>query len=239
MPIAAYCRPAAYRAFAQSLPAIETPAGLFRAGWAIAQHELPDEGVAAGEAVVSNLAVAVKRRVRSGSAEALLAHLHDVMFDVAGFRGNREDYYNPANSYLPEVLRTRRGLPITLALVYRRVASEAGLVVHGVNAPGHFLAEVEIDESSQTPALGAAGEKRSIYVDPFYGGGMLHEAEVLERIAEATGRQVAPTADLVARATPRQWLARMLHNLQAAFAAAARERDVFAMQELEHLLHVA
>jgi len=229
MPIAAYCRPAAYRAFALSLPAIDTPAGLFRAGWAIAQHDLPDAALAAGDVVVSNLAMAVKRRVQSGSTEALLAHLHDVMFDVAGFRGNREDYYNPANSYLPEVLRTRRGLPITLVLVYRHVAAEAGLVVHGVNAPGHFLAEVEIDE---------AGEKRSIYVDPFYGGGMLHEAEVLARIAEATGRQVEPTADLMARATPRQWLARMLHNLQAALAAAGRERDVFAMQELEQLLHV-
>jgi regulator of sirC expression with transglutaminase-like and TPR domain len=228
MPIAAYCRPAAYRAFAQNLCAIDTPEGLFRAAWAIAQHELPEAEHEAGEVVVSNLAMAVKRRVRSGSAEALLAHLHDVLFDVAGFRGNREDYYNPANSYLPEVLRTRRGLPITLALVYRRVAAEAGLVVHGVNAPGHFLAEVELAE---------AGDKRSIYVDPFYGGGLLHEAEVLARISDATGRQVAPTADLVARATPRQWLARMLHNLQAALAAAGRERDVFAMQELEQLLH--
>jgi regulator of sirC expression with transglutaminase-like and TPR domain len=230
MPIAAYCRPGAYRAFAQSLPGIETPEGLFRAAWAIAQHELPDADVAEGEAVVCNLAMAVKRRVRSRSTEALLAHLHDVLFDVAGFRGNRDDYYNPANSYLPEVLRTRRGLPITLALVYRRVAAEAGLIVYGVNAPGHFLAEVELEE---------AGGRRSIFVDPFYGGGMLHDAEVLNRISEATGRQVAPTADLVARASPRQWLARMLHNLQAALAAAGRERDVFAMQELEQLLHVA
>jgi regulator of sirC expression with transglutaminase-like and TPR domain len=230
MPIAAYCRPGAYRAFARGLPAIETPEGLFHAAWAIAQHELPNADVAEGEAVVSNLAMAVKRRVRSGSPEAVLAHLHDVLFDVAGFRGNREDYYNPANSYLPEVLRTRRGLPITLALVYRRVAAEAGLTVHGVNAPGHFLAEVELEE---------AGGRRSIFVDPFYGGGMLHDAEVLTRISEATGRQIAPTADLVARATPRQWLARMLHNLQAALAAAGRERDVFAMQELEQMLHVA
>jgi regulator of sirC expression with transglutaminase-like and TPR domain len=230
MPIAAYCRPLAYRAFAENLSTIDTPEGLFRAAWAIAQHEIPEAGLAAGEAVVSKLAMAVRRRVRSGSSEALLAHLHDVLFDVAGFRGNRDDYYNPANSYLPEVLRTRRGLPIALALVYRRVAAEAGLVVHGVNAPGHFLAEAEVEEP---------GGKRSIYVDPFFGGGMLHQSEVFERIAEATGQQVAATPEMLGRATPRQWLARMLHNLQAALAAAGRERDVFAMQELEHLLHVA
>jgi regulator of sirC expression with transglutaminase-like and TPR domain len=230
MTTAAYCRPLAYRAFAESLSTINTPEGLFRAAWAIAQHELPEHSLRAGETVVSNLATAVRRRVRSGSSEALLAHLHDVLFEVAGFRGNREDYYNPANSYLPEVLRTRQGLPITLTLVYQRVAAEAGLIVHGVNAPGHFLAEVELEE---------AGEKRSIYVDPFFGGDMLHEAEVFARISETTGRQVTPAPALLSRATPRQWLARMLHNLQAALAAAGRERDVFAMQELEQLLHMA
>jgi regulator of sirC expression with transglutaminase-like and TPR domain len=230
MSTAAYCRPLAYRRFAQSLSTIDTAAGLFRAAWAIALHEMPEASLVAGESVIDNLALAVKRRVRSGAAEALLAHLHDVLFDVAGFRGNREDYYNPANSYLPDVLRTRRGLPITLVLVYQRVAAEIGLKVHGVNAPGHFLAEVELEE---------AGGRRALYVDPFFGGGMLHENEVFARIAEATGQSAPPSAQLLRRATPRQWLARMLHNLQAALAAAGRERDVFAMQELEELLRAA
>jgi regulator of sirC expression with transglutaminase-like and TPR domain len=230
MPIAAYCRPIAYRAFAENLASLDSAGGLFRAAWAIAQHEMPEAEMSEGEAAVEALATLVKSRVRSRSSEALLAHLHDVLFDVAGFTGNREDYYSPANSYLPEVLRTRRGLPITLTLVYRRVAADVGLVVHGVNAPGHFLAEVEVDE---------AGGRRSIYVDPFFGGGMLKPTEAYERIAEATGRQLVRAPELLSRATPRQWLARMLHNLQAALAAAGRERDVFAMQELEQLLHVA
>jgi regulator of sirC expression with transglutaminase-like and TPR domain len=147
------------------------------------------------------------------------------MFDVLGFRGNTEDYYNAANSYLPEVLRTRRGLPITLALVYRRVAAGLGLVVHGVNSPGHFLAEVEFE-----------GSGKSMYVDPFFGGGLLNEKEVYERVSQATGQAVDPASEHLARATPRQWLARMLHNLQAVFAASGRERDVYAMQELHGLL---
>jgi regulator of sirC expression with transglutaminase-like and TPR domain len=228
MPTSAYCRPLAYRAFGASLPAIDTAEGLFRAAWAIAQHDLPEATLAAGEATIDSMAAAIRDGARSGTADALLAHLHDVMFDVAGFGGNREDYYNPMNSYLPEVLRTRRGLPITLVLVYRRVAAEVGLVVHGVNAPGHFLAEVEVGPG-----------RRPMYVDPFYGGGALDRADVLARIADATGQEVQPTPSLLARATPRQWLARMLHNLQAALAAAGRDRDVFAMQELEQLLHTA
>lgn len=228
MPISAYCRPLAFRAFAESLPAIDSAKGLFRAAWAIALHELPEASLAEGEASIERLATAVRHGARSGTADALLAHLHDVVFDVAGFGGNREDYYKPTNSYLPEVLRTRRGLPITLVLVYRRVAAEVGLTVHGVNAPGHFLAEVEVDDG-----------RRSMYVDPFYGGAALDRPEAVARIAEATGQAVDPTMDLLARATPRQWLARMLHNLQATLAAAGRDRDVFAMQELEQLLPVA
>jgi regulator of sirC expression with transglutaminase-like and TPR domain len=223
----AYCRPAAYRAFAAALPDAESPQGLFRAAWAIARHELPEADVASGEAVVARLAGAVRRRVRSQSPKALLAHLHDLLFDVLGFRGNTEDYYQPANSYLPEVLRTRRGLPITLTLVYRRVAAELGLAVHGVNSPGHFLAEVEAEE---------AGGLRSMYVDPFFGGGLLTAEEVFERISQATGRDVEPAREHLRRATASQWLMRILHNLQAVFAATGRERDVLAMEELQALL---
>jgi regulator of sirC expression with transglutaminase-like and TPR domain len=230
LPRPAYCRPAAYRAFAESLSSIDDATGLFRAAWAIAQHDRPEANLAAGETVIANLAEAVRRRVRSSSQEALLAHLHDVMFDVIGFRGNREDYYNPGNSYLPEVLETRSGLPITLTLVYRCVAAGVGITVHGVNSPGHFLAEVELEE---------AGERRTAYVDPFYGGDLLHEAEALTRIGEATGHEVTPSPLLLRRATPREWLARMLRNLQAALAAAGRERDLLAMQEFEALIERA
>jgi regulator of sirC expression with transglutaminase-like and TPR domain len=221
----AYCRPAAFREFAAELPSTHSAEGLFRAAWAISRHELPQARLADGEAVIANLVDAVRRRVRSPSEDALLAHLHDVLFDVLGFRGNAEDYYNAANSYLPEVLRTRRGLPITLTLVYRRVAAGLGLVVHGVNAPGHFLAEVEFQCSGQ-----------SMYVDPFFRGGLLKEKEVFQRISKATGEAVDPAREHLGRATPRQWLARMLHNLQAVFAASGRERDVYAMQELHALL---
>jgi regulator of sirC expression with transglutaminase-like and TPR domain len=229
VPKPAYCRPAAYHAFAASLPEIATPAGLFRAAWAIAQHEQPEAQLAAGETVIANLAAAVRRRVQSKSQEALLAHLHDVLFEVIGFRGNRQDYYNPANSLLPDVLRTRRGLPITLTLIYRSVAAGVGITVHGVNAPGHFLAEVEIVEAG-VPSAG--------FVDPFSGGDLLHDHEAIARVAEATGRELPDAPRVLARATPEQWLARILRNLQAALAARGCERDMYAMQELEQVLEL-
>ena len=223
----AYCRPAAYQMFAQQLADVDTASGLFRAAFAIALHERPEASLAEAETIVENLTDTVRNRVRSGSAEALLAHLHDVLFDVFGLRGNVKDYYHPANSYLPDVLRTRQGIPIALTLIYKRVAEPLGLVVHGVNAPGHFLAEVELP--------GQRGVK-PMYVDPFFGGGVLDESEVADRIAQATSRPVLLKPEMLARATPRMWLSRMLNNLQASLAARGQERDVCAMQELQDLL---
>jgi len=222
----AYCRPAAYRLFLQQLAVVETGEGLFRAAFAISFHQRPESSLAEVETIIENLSDTVASRVHSRSTTALMAHLHDVLFDVFGLRGNVDDYYNPANSYLPDVLHTRQGLPITLVLIYKRVAERLGLTVHGVNAPGHFLAEV------LSPS-GPSG--KSMVIDPFYGGGILHEQEVRERIGQATGFEVAPDA-LTSRATHRQWLERMLNNLQAAFATLGQERDVCAMQELQALL---
>ena len=219
----AYCRMSAYQLFQQQLATVETGESLFRAAFAIALHQRPEADLAEAETIVENLADTVTRRVRSRSTEALLAHLHDVLFDVYGLRGNTEDYFNPANSYLPDVLRTRQGLPITLVLVYKRVAEQLGLRVHGVNSPGHFLAEVET-------------ENDSIYIDPFFSGELLTESEVFRRIAQATGIEFQPSANMIARATHRQWLGRMLNNLQAAFASLGQDRDVCAMQEMQALL---
>jgi regulator of sirC expression with transglutaminase-like and TPR domain len=228
----AYCRPPAYAAFAHELPRIETTRGLFRAAFAIAQHDRPNHQVQQAESIVETLAETVRRRVRSTNTQARLAHLHDVLFEVVGLRGNVDDYYDPANSYLPDVLRTRRGLPIALVLIYKCVAEGVGLTVHGINAPGHFLAAVD----------GAYGQRASsdsppwMYVDPFYGGELLDEHDIHRRIVATTGQEIPPSPQWLARATGRQWLSRMLMNLQAAFASLGRERDLLAMQELQALL---
>ncbi len=228
----AYCHPAAHAAFAREMPRVDTTRGLLRAAFAIAQHEHPGANVDDAEATIGQLGDTVNARIRSPNPQARLAHLHDVLFDVVGFGGNIEDYYNPANSYLPDVLATHRGLPITLVLVYKCVAEEVGLLVRGINSPGHFLAAVQCPEPGQSSAAG----NQWMYVDPFYRGGLLTEGDVYRRIAEATGRDDPPSPAWLAPATHRQWLARMLNNLQAVFAHTGRERDLYAMQELQELL---
>jgi regulator of sirC expression with transglutaminase-like and TPR domain len=228
----AYCHPTAYETFAAEMPRVDSTAGLFRAAFAIARHEHPTADVGQAEATIVELRETVRRRVRTPNTEAKLAHLHDVLFDLVGFAGNVDDYYNPVNSYLPDVLRTRRGLPITLVLIYKCVAEGVGLVVRGINSPGHFLAAVECPEQIRK----SARSSRWMYVDPFYGGGLLTDEDVHRRIAESTGREDSPSPAWLAPATHRQWLARMLTNLQAVFAHTGRERDLYAMQELQGLL---
>lgn len=222
----AYCRPAAAKQFQQHLLSIDTSDGLFGAAFAIALHECPEASLSEVETIVENLADTIDHRVRSRSTEAILAHLHDVLFEVFGLHGNVEDYYSPANSYLPDVLRTRQGLPIVLVLIYKRIAERLGLTVYGVNSPGHFLAEVEPESPSTEP----------LYIDPFFRGSLLKQQEVAQRISASTGLQVEPSPKLLARASHRQWLSRMLNNLQAAFAALGQDRDVCAMQELQAML---
>jgi regulator of sirC expression with transglutaminase-like and TPR domain len=230
----AYCRPAAYADFAVEVPRLDTTDGLFRAAFAIARHEQPDADVEQAEATIADLATTVGHRVHSTSIEARMAHLHDVLFDVVGFVGNVEEYYNPANSYLPEVLRSHRGLPITLVLIYKCVAERIGLEVRGINSPGHFLAAVKSDE----PANGSSKPSAWMYIDPFYGGEVLYRDDVCRRIAATTGRQLNDPSQWLEPATHRQWLSRMLNNLQAIFAQTGRERDLYAMLELQSLLAV-
>jgi regulator of sirC expression with transglutaminase-like and TPR domain len=227
MQLPTYCRPTAFEQFRAELPLVDSAVGLFRAAFAISLHERPDAELTEAEATIERLTDTVRNRVRSTSSEALLAHLHDVLFDVYGLHGNTEDYYNPANSYMGDVLRSHQGLPISLVLVYKSVAEPLGLTVYGINSPGHFLAEVQTaDQVASKP----------MYVDPFFGGTLLTTDEVFARLSQATGQELIPSPALLSRANHRQWLARMLTNLQAAFTAAGQDRNALAMQELFLLL---
>jgi regulator of sirC expression with transglutaminase-like and TPR domain len=169
------------------------------------------------------LADQVRRRVKSGRRDALIAHAHDVLFGDQGFLGNREEYYDPRNSHLPWVLAQRRGIPITLTLVYKAVLETLGVEVLGIGAPGHFLARVEI-------------EGRAAFIDPFHGGIQLGLDEVRRRSEETLGRPVADAAAAMPVVDHAAWLRRMLRNLQEAFRRKGAERDRHAMQELELVL---
>ena len=215
------CKPAALDLLRAQLDRIETDEGLFAGACAIALHALPDLDPLHVSEALDQLADTVNQRARSGSRRAIVAHAHALLFDEQGYVGDTEDYYDPLNSYLPCVIERRRGLPITLCLVYKLVLGRLGVAVRGIDAPGHFLAR--IDDS---------GEGGSMLVDPFSGGRVLSEHEAIELVRLNAGPSAELGTDVLAIATHRRWLRRMLRNLMNVFRGRDQKADLNAMLEV-------
>lgn len=129
------------------------------------------------------------------------------LFNELGFIGNRDNYDDPRNSCLNEVLDRRTGIPLTLSVLYIEIARRAGLRAEGINFPGHFLVRVQQDLHTDNPDEG-------LIVDPFHAGAILGEAECRALLARHSGDDAAYDPSLLARATRRQILMRMLLNLK-------------------------
>lgn len=224
-PAPRYCRRAAYVRFLTSLDHLEDVGGLVGAATALAMHAHPDVEPGAVDERIDALAVRVRLDRQGTSLRATIAHLHHVLFERERFEGNQLDYYDPGNSYLPTVLATRRGIPISLALVYKAVAARLELPVTGIGAPGHFLVRVE-DESG--PLL----------IDPFHKGRLLSEAEAFKLMEATLGASVPPSQELLQPVTHAAWIARMLRNLEAIHSRRAQPRAAAAMAELRQVVEL-
>ena len=134
-----------------------------------------------------------------------LGALRRVLFEDAGFHGDRENYYDPRNSYLNDVLDRRLGIPITLAVVVLGVGRRLGWPVRGVNFPAHFL--VRYDHPGEALA-----------VDPFHGGLILGEEELQERWQAVTGSPPSRESVLLTPASTVAILVRMMNNLKLIYA---------------------
>ena len=128
------------------------------------------------------------------------------LFHQLGFTGNREHFDDPRNSCLNEVMDRKTGIPITMALIYIEVARRAGIRTEGVNFPGHFLVRCLQDLHTDNPSDG-------LIVDPFHSGAILNEQEC-RQLLEPHMSDAAFDPSLLARATRRQILVRMLLNLK-------------------------
>jgi regulator of sirC expression with transglutaminase-like and TPR domain len=161
------------------------------------------------------LADALRGAVSGGSSLGeRVAALNRELFEVHGFRGARDDYYDPRNSFLNEVLERRRGIPITLCVLYMEIARRVGLRVEGVSFPGHFLAKAVADPAAE----GASGGPEEILIDAFEGRVVSIE-ECRERLHVVLGAQVALTPELLRAASKKQILLRMLSNLKSIYTA--------------------
>ena len=137
----------------------------------------------------------------------IIEKINDHLFNVQKFKPNTEDYYNPLNSYLNIVIERKRGIPITLCILYIRVARSVNFKMYPVNFPGHFLIKHILEDDS--------GE---IIVDPFNGGRIMDDYSLKALIDQAYPQQNIPlTHALLEKATAAQVVIRMLNNLKGSY----------------------
>lgn len=133
-----------------------------------------------------------------------LHRLREFLFEEQGFRGNAEEYYEPRNSFLNDVLDRRLGIPITLSLVLIEVGRRLGLAIHGIGLPAHFIAGFQADRCR-------------VLLDPFNGGAILTPEGCQDVVSRVLGRPVELGEEHFAPVTKRQFLIRMLNNLKAIY----------------------
>lgn len=174
---------------------------------------------------IETIGLEARRRTdRIENPFARLETLRAYLFDELGFHGNLDQYDDPRNSFLNEVLARRAGIPLSLSLVFVEAARSSGFDACGIGLPGHFVSRVEF-----------AG--RRIMVDPFHGGHVITEEDCRQLVARSTGRATLFRAELLVPATPRAMLTRMLVNLKRIYLN--HEDYARALGAVERLLMVS
>lgn len=149
-----------------------------------------------------------------------------------GFRGDEGDYHDPRNGLLTSVLDRRRGLPITLAIVYIAIGRRVGMRIFGLNTPGHFLVGVR-DQRQRHPA---AEEQSPVVLDAFHGGALLNHDQIDERVRRATAGLAGFEPGLLRPTPATTVIRRMLNNLTRDFLSVGDTEDALWTVELKRLL---
>ena len=153
---------------------------------------------------LDRMAAAASSRIPDdGNELQQLNAVTDLLFGVIGLSGNRDDYYDPRNSYLNHVMERRLGIPVTLSLLCMEVGRRAGVPILGIGMPGHFLIRHR--------------DEPGFFVDSFNGGLLLSQDECGALLREAAGDAVRLESHHLNPVSPREMLARILRNLKAIY----------------------
>ena len=208
-----------------SLVAEDESFPLTEAALALAQDAYPDLDVQGVLAEIDALMMRLKRRLtKDADVVQKLQMLNQFFYRELGFAGNLNDYFDPDNSYLNIVLSKRRGIPISLAVLYLEMAQQIGLAARGVSFPGHFLLRVTMagGEVMMDPVSGEALNETEMIemLEPFVSGSVTHG----ESVSKALRGLLQP-------AHPREIMARMLRNLKGIYMETERWQRLLAVQQ--------
>lgn len=181
---------------------------LAEAALLLAKDEYPTLDVADYLHRLERLAEGVRARLTANAGlEDKIVALNEFLFDDQGFSGNLDDYYDPRNNFLNDVLDRKLGIPITLSILYMEVGSRIGLVFEGISFPGHFLVKLPTDDGD-------------VLLDPFSGGMPISAEDVLARIKQRFPEDDVRSAALdrlLVAANKKEILVRILRNLKAIY----------------------
>ncbi len=199
---------------------------LERAALTIARLEYPDLDVERFIRVLDAFAHRVKQLlpVDPSATDNILA-LNQILFEEEAFRGNTEDYYDPRNSFLNDVLYRKLGIPITLALVYMEVAQRVGFPLFGVGLPGHFLLKHYDIDGKET------------LIDAFSQGSVLSHEDCQQKLDKIYQQGVPLQPEFLHTVTRRQMLTRMLNNLRQIYLDKRDFKRAVAVVDLVLALH--
>jgi regulator of sirC expression with transglutaminase-like and TPR domain len=197
---------------------------LLEAAASIAQDEYPDLDLQTVLGDVDQLLARLKRRIPADAAALQrLRTLNQFFFRDLSFGGNVNDYTDPDNSYLNVVLRTRRGIQISLAVLWIELAQGIGLHARGVCFPGHFMVKVNLP-------------KGQVVIDPFTGQSLSREEledrlEPYKRRSGLVDEFEVPLGLYLQAAPAREIIARMLRNLKEIHQAQEDWLRLIAVQD--------
>ena len=194
---------------------------LLRAALTIARTEYPDLNIESYVKRMDELARRAEARIGDfGDPKESIAALNHVLFAEAGLRGNREDYYDPRNSFLNDVLDRGFGIPITLALIYMEMGRRVGFPLFGVGMPGHFLLKhYDVDG-------------RETLIDCFNGGDILSAEDCQRRLDQIYDGQMTLLPEFLFAVSRRQILTRVLNNLKTIYLSTRNFRKALPMVDL-------
>ena len=193
---------------------------LAQASLMLAQDVYPEIDVPAYLRRLDDIAAAIRPRLAGDAfTEQKVVALNQYLFSEMRFNGNFDDYYDPRNSYLNEVIERRTGIPITLSIVYLEVARRLGLNMKGISFPGHFLVKLPV-------------KRGQLVLDPFLAGEAQSESDLRQRLAKVLPPAMAQKASLdqyLEAATPRQIVARVLRNLKNIYSKGGKLEQALAV----------
>ena len=173
----------------------------------IALDEYPGLNVSGYLERIDGLAERASARLHFDAAERPMETIESInyeLIEIEGFRGNQEDYYDPRNSFLNDVLDRKTGIPITLSVLYMEVGRRIGLKIEGVGMPGHFIVKCKHNGTE-------------IFVDAFGQGEILLEEGCERKLTQLHGKDFQFNRSCLDAVNHNQILTRMLHNLKAIY----------------------